>query len=229
MYQKTRAILINSPNNPTGVVYPEKDLQRLGEILREKSKKYSKNISLISDEPYRKIVFDDIKIASIFSAYEESIVVYSYSKDLALPGERIGYVAVSPKTEERELLQAGMAISLRTLGFVNAPALMQRLIPLIGDTIVDLEPYKQNREILYNYLTEIGFQCVKPQGAFYLFPKCPIEDDVEFVKSAQEFNLLLVPGSGFGKKGYFRIAYCFDTSMVKRSLPVFKKLIKKYS
>lgn len=224
---KTKAVLINSPNNPTGVIYPEKSLQQLGELLREKSNELGKEIYLISDEPYKRIVYDNIKVPSVFKYYADSIVVTSHSKDLALAGERIGYAAVSPRSKNRALLQEGLVIALRILGFVNAPALMQRLIPLIGKTMVELTPYQKNRDLLYQHLTQIGFQCVKPDGAFYLFPKSPIDDDIAFVREAQKLNLLLVPGSGFGTPGFFRIAFCYDTAMIERSLPVFSELARK--
>lgn len=224
---KTKAIIINSPNNPTGVIYSASDLEQLGELLRRKSAEYGEPISLLSDEPYKKIIFEG-EVPSVFRYYENSVVVTSSSKDLALPGERIGYVAISPNHENRSDLQNGTVIALRILGFVNAPALMQRMLPLVGEAQVAIEPYRKNRDLLYDHLTNIGFSCVKPEGAFYLFPKCPIEDDTEFIRLAQEHNLLLVPGSAFGKPGYFRIAYCFDTEMIERSLPIFTKLAKDF-
>jgi len=224
---KTKVVLINSPNNPTGVVYPQKDLKQLAEILNKKSRENKRAITLLSDEPYKKIIYQD-KVPNLFDIYDNTIVVTSSSKDLALPGERIGYLAISPKHQDRSIIAEGSVIALRILGFVNAPAFMQRLLPLVNDAQVDLEPYRLNREILYNHLVGVGFDLVKPDGAFYMFPKSPIEDDVKFVQEAQEFNLLLIPGSGFGKKGYFRIAYCFETEMIKRSLPLFTKLAKKY-
>lgn len=223
----TKAVLINSPNNPTGVIYPEADLKRLSNLLREKSAEFGQPIYLVSDEPYRNIVFDTA-VPSLFLCYENTIVVTSYSKDLAIPGERIGYIAISPKNEEHSLLTGGAVISNRVLGFVNAPALMQRMLPLVGDACVDLEPYRINRDLLYNHLTKIGFKCVKPQGTFYLFPQCPTEDDMAFIEAAQELNLLLVPGSGFGMPGYFRLCYCFETELIERSLPVFTELARQY-
>ena len=227
--EKTRAIIINSPNNPTGVIYPESSLEKLGRLLEEKSNQFGKEIVLISDEPYKRIVFDKIQIPSVFQAYSQSIIVTSYSKDLALAGERIGYAAISPQMRDKNLLREGLVLSLRILGFVNAPALMQRLIPLIGDSMINLAPYQKNRDILYNHLVQVGFNCVKPDGAFYLFPQCPIEDDIAFIQEAQKLNLLLVPGSGFGKPGYFRIAFCFETYMIERSLPLFTKLAQQYN
>lgn len=223
----TRIVLINSPNNPTGVIYPAADLKKLGEILKKKGQEFGQPITLISDEPYKKITFEE-EAPSMYQYYENCIVVTSHSKDLAIPGERIGYIGISPQHEDRNLIREGAVIALRTLGFVNAPALMQRLLPKVGTAMVDIEPYRKNRDLLYNHLTKIGFSCVKPGGGFYLFPKSPIEDDKEFIRSAQEFNLLLVPGSAFGAPGFFRIAFCFETEMIERSLPVFTKLAKQY-
>ena len=224
---RTKAMIINSPHNPTGVVYSAASLESLGKILEEHSTKTGTPITLIADEPYRYISYD-VDVPWICCHYKNSIIVNSFSKDLALPGERIGYIAVSPEHVDRTALQAGLVISLRILGFVNAPAMMQRLLPLAGTAKVDTTPYRKNRDLLYNHLTGLGFSCVKPEGAFYLFLKAPIDDDVEFVKIAQELNLLLVPGSGFGAPGYCRIAYCFDTGMIERSLPVFSKLAEKF-
>lgn len=224
---KTKALLINSPNNPTGVIYSDEELDQLGRLLDQKSKEFGQPISLISDEPYRKIVYETAS-PSIFPHYNSAIVATSYSKDLAIPGERIGYIAISPRHQDHDLLTAGAVISLRILGFVNAPALMQRLLPLVGDTCVDLAPYRTNRDLLYNHLTKIGFSCVKPLGAFYFFPKSPIEDDLAFIEAAQQMNLLLVPGSGFGMPGYFRVSFCFETEVIERSLPVFSDLARKY-
>ena len=224
---KVKVVLINTPNNPTGVVYSKEELDKLGRLLAEKSRQFGQPITLLSDEPYKNIAYDT-EVPSIFPAYENSIVATSYSKDLALPGERIGYLAISPRHAEGEIINGGAIIALRILGFINAPAIWQRVIPMVGDAKVDLAPYRKNRDLLYEHLTKIGFDCVKPDGGFYLFPKCPIEDDKAFVRSAQDLNLLLVPGSGFGTPGYFRIAYCFDTDMVERSLPVFTELAKQY-
>ncbi len=225
---QVKMVLINSPNNPTGVVYAAADLEKLGTLLRNKSQEYGHSIILVSDEPYKNIFYEEA-VPSIFSHYDDAIVATSYSKDLAIPGERIGYLAISPKNQDRKLIQEGAVIALRILGFVNAPALMQRILPLVGKAHVDLAPYRKNRDLLHQHLTKIGFSCVKPAGAFYLFPKSPIEDDLEFVASARKLNLLLVPGAGFGKPGHFRIAYCFDTEMIQRSLPVFTEIAKQYN
>jgi len=224
---KTKVVLVNSPNNPTGVIYSEDELAQLGRLLRQKSEEFGQPISLVSDEPYRRIVYEG-PAPSIFPHYENAIVATSYSKDLAMPGERIGYIAIAPKHQDHELLCPGAVLSLRILGFVNAPALMQRMLPLVGNACVDLEPYRINRDLLYNHLLKIGFSCVKPAGAFYLFPKSPIEDDLAFIEAAQQLNLLMVPGTGFGMPGYFRISYCFETEMIERSLPIFTDLARQF-
>jgi aspartate aminotransferase len=225
--KNVKAVLTNSPNNPTGVIYPAEDLTRLAELLEKKSLEYGHTITLISDEPYKNISYSD-SVPSIFNHYKNSVVCTSYSKDLAIPGERIGYIAISPNHIDGNLVGEGAVIALRILGFVNAPAIWQRVLPMVGKAHVDLEPYRKNRDLLFKHLTEIGFDCIKPEGAFYLFPKCPIDDDTKFVESARELNLLLVPGSGFGAPGFFRISYCFDTDMIQRSLPVFSELAKMY-
>jgi len=224
---KVKAILINSPNNPTGVVYHRDELDRLGRLMSEKSKEFGDTITLLSDEPYKNISYDT-KVPSIFNSYDHSVVVTSYSKDLAIPGERIGYIAISPKHGDRNAIQNGAVIALRILGFINAPAIWQRVIPMVGNAKVDLKPYRINRDLLYKHLIDCGYQCTKPEGGFYLFPKSPIEDDSEFIRSAQELNLLMVPGSAFGAKGYFRLSYCFETELIERSLPRFKQLADQY-
>ena len=220
----TKAVLINSPNNPTGVIYSKKMLDNLGKILSQKESQLGKAIYLISDEPYAKIAYDGVKVPSIFQSYRNSIMVTSHSKDLALPGERIGYIAVHPEIDSGPLMMDGLIFANRTLGFVNAPALMQRVVASLQRETVDLEEYREKRDILYNHLTSVGFEMVKPQGAFYLFPKSPLPDDVEFVRLAQKYNILLVPGSGFGGPGYFRIAYCIDRQIILNSLPAFTAL-----
>lgn len=222
----TKAILINSPNNPTGVIYSKEMLDNLGKILSQKESQLGKAIYLISDEPYAKIAYDGVKVPSIFQSYRNSIMVTSHSKDLALPGERIGYIAVHPEIDSGLLMMDGLIFANRTLGFVNAPALMQRVVASLQRETVDLEEYREKRDILYNHLTSVGFEMVKPQGAFYLFPKSPLPDDVEFVRLAQKYNILLVPGSGFGGPGYFRIAYCIDRQIIINSLPAFTALAK---
>ncbi|GBF32950.1 aromatic amino acid aminotransferase alpha [Desulfocucumis palustris] len=221
---RTKAIIINSPNNPTGVVYSAGELEALGKLIKQKESEYNSDIYVISDEPYAKIVYDGIKVPSVFLYLDNSLVVTSHSKDLALPGERIGYIAASPGAKDIELLMEGLVFANRTLGFVNAPALMQRLVAGLQRESVDLEEYREKRDILYNHLTSLGFEMNKPDGAFYLFPKSPLPDDGEFVRKAQEHNILLVPGAGFGLPGYFRIAYCIDKQIIINSLPSFTRL-----
>jgi len=225
--ENTKAILLNSPNNPTGRVYPETQIQALGNILREKSKKYGRTIYLISDEPYRKLVYDNIKVPNIFSAYENTIVATSFSKDLSIPGERIGYLAVNPNIESKQTLVATLVLANRILGYVNAPALMQWIVPELLRESVDVSIYKRKRDVLAKVLLEFGYELSIPEGAFYLFPKSPISDDIQFVRLLQEENILVVPGSGFGGPGYFRMAYCVDDRTIEGSLPGFKKVIQK--
>jgi aspartate aminotransferase len=224
----TKAIIVNTPNNPTGVIYDAESLEKLGRLLKQKEAELGTHIYVISDEPYAKISYDGIKVPSIFKYIDNSIVVTSHSKDLALPGERIGYLAVSPKTFELELMMDGLVFSIRVLGFVNAPALMQRIVTALQRESVDITEYQEKRDLLYDNLTEMGFEMVKPSGAFYLFPKSPIPDDVAFIRAAQKHNILLVPGSGFGKPGYFRIAYCMKKETVVNSLPAWRELAKEF-
>jgi aspartate aminotransferase len=221
---KTRAIIICSPNNPTGVIYPAKDLRKLGELLRRKEQEHSRQILLISDEPYARICYDGKEVPNIFQYVENSVIATSHSKDLALPGERIGYLAANPRMKDVTTFMQGGIFANRVLGFVNAPALMQRLVTKLQRVTVNIEEYREKRDIFYDNLTAIGFSMVKPDGAFYLFPKSPIPDDVKFVKLAQQHQILLVPGAGFGAPGFFRIAYCVDKGMIERSLPAWKKL-----
>jgi aspartate aminotransferase len=220
----TRAIIINSPNNPTGVIYPREDLQTLGEIVERKANELQRVIYVISDEPYARIAYDDRKVPGIFSCVKNSVVVNSHSKDLALPGARIGYLAANPAMDNVGRFMEGAVFCNRVLGFVNAPALMQRLVARLQRESVDIEEYRQKRDLLYDNLTALGFRMVKPDGAFYLFPRSPFADDVEFVRLAQKHNILLVPGTGFGAPGYFRIAYCVDEAVIRRSLPAWEKL-----
>jgi aspartate aminotransferase len=222
--KKTKAILINSPNNPTGAVYNEESLKQLGEILGRKSKQYGRAICLLCDEAYKKIVYDGLKLPDVFSIYDHCIAIISHSKDLSIPGERIGYVAISPLAEGKEKLTDAMAFSNRTLGFVNAPALMQRLVGKLRHVSVDISEYQEKRDLLYNGLADFGYSIVKPMGAFYLFPRCPIDDDVAFVKALQAKNILTVPGRGFGKPGHIRIAYCVERWVIENSLGGFREL-----
>jgi aspartate aminotransferase len=226
--EKTKAILINSPNNPTGVVYDHQSLEKLGELLKRKSQQLQKTLYLLTDEAYRRIVYDGIKLPITFQYYPHTIRVTSHSKDLSLPGERIGYIAVNPLCEEVDELVSALVFANRTLGFINAPALMQRLVAHLQRNSVNVRVYEEKRDLLYNALKGFGYQVVKPQGAFYLFPKTPIEDDVAFIKELQSKRILTVPGRGFGKPGHFRIAYAVDNEVIQRSLPGFKEVAEKY-
>ncbi len=224
--EKTRAIIINTPNNPTGAVYHEESLRELGLIVQRKERELEKQIYVISDEPYARISYDGHRIPHIFAHVDNSVIVTSHNKDLALPGERIGYLAANPRMTHIDLFMEGAVFCNRTLGFVNAPALMQRLVAKLQRSSVDVEAYQEKRDILYHYLTEMGFRMTRPGGAFYLFPRSPFADDVEFVKLAQKHLILVVPGSGFGAPGFFRIAYCIDKEMIERSLPAWRNLAK---
>ncbi|MHB8712808.1 MAG: pyridoxal phosphate-dependent aminotransferase [Trichloromonadaceae bacterium] len=222
----TRAILINSPNNPTGVIYPEASLRALGALIARKEAELQRSIFVISDEPYARISYDGESVPSIFACVRNSLIATSHSKDLALPGERIGYLAVNPAMDEADLFMEGAVFCNRVLGFVNAPALMQRLVAQLQTASVDVAEYQQKRDLLYNHLTALGFRMVKPGGGFYLFPESPLVDDIAFVQQAQEHNILLVPGTGFGAPGYFRIAYCIEQDVIERSLPAWTLLAK---
>ncbi len=224
--RKTKAVLVNSPNNPTGVVYNHKTLQGIGKILAKKEKQYGTEIFLVSDDVYRKLVYDGAECPYLFQYHPQTIVTTSHSKDLALPGERIGYIAVNPQYEGRGELINGMVFCNRVLGFVNAPALMQHIVQNLQDSSVDIGQYARKRDFLYNNLTEMGYSIVKPQGAFYMFPKAPIADDVALVGELQKHNVLVVPGRGFGAPGYFRISYCVDDWVIEGSLKGFKAVAK---
>jgi len=223
--EKTKAIIINSPNNPTGQIYSKESLAELGKILAAASQRFSSTIFLIADEPYRKIVFDNNDVPSIMQAYENSIVVSSYSKDLSLPGERIGYIALHPQVAERASLIEAMTLANRILGFVNAPALMQRVVAELQGASVDNTIYTRRRETFCKILADAGYEFMPPKGAFYIFPKSPIADDAEFVGRLQEEKILAVPGRGFGTPGYFRLAFCVDDAVIERSAEAFKKVI----
>lgn len=226
--EKTRVMLINSPNNPTGQIYSEESLSELGALLKRKSLEYGAVIYLISDEPYRKIVFDDTKVPSIFDFYDNTIVVTSHSKDLSLPGERIGYLAINPTAEYRDKLRQAAALCNRILGFVNAPALMQRVLPMIQGASVDIAAYRRKRDLFCKGLADAGYTFTTPPGAFYIFPKAPIEDDVKFVQALQEELILAVPGSGFGGPGHFRLAFCVEDEIIERAIPGFERVMSRY-
>ena len=223
---RTRAIIVNTPNNPTGTVYHEESLRELGLILQRKERELGRQLFLIADEPYARIAYDGIRLPHVFAHIDNAVIVTSHSKDLALPGERIGYLAANPRMTHGDLFIEGAVFCNRTLGFVNAPALMQRLVARLQRHSVDIDAYQEKRDILYHYLTEMGFSLMRPAGAFYLFPRSPFADDVEFVRLAQQHHILLVPGAGFGAPGFFRIAYCVDKEMIERSLPAWRNLAK---
>lgn len=225
---RTKAVLVNSPNNPTGVVYGGEALSQVGEVLSRKEREYGVEIMLISDDVYRKLVYDGVDCPYVFQFHSRSIVSTSHSKDLAIPGERIGYIAVSPQYDGRAELLGGLVFCNRTLGFVNAPALMQNVVRSLQDESVDIKAYEDKRDFLYNNLTEMGYSTVKPGGAFYFFPKSPVEDDVGFVAELQKHNVLVVPGKGFGAPGYFRISYCVEDRVLEGSLAGFKKAAEQY-
>ncbi|WP_054692876.1 pyridoxal phosphate-dependent aminotransferase [Syntrophomonas palmitatica] len=221
---RCRGIILNSPNNPTGVVYSQETLQALSILLEKKEKEFGTEILVISDEPYSKLVYDDVKVTSVLKVFKNSVAVNSFSKSLALPGERIGYIAVSPAINEVDMFINGLVFANRTLGFVNAPSLFMKLVSMSLDEVPPVEEYKRRRDYFYDMLAGLGFKCTKPDGAFYLFPRSPLADDVEFVRRALKYNLLLVPGKGFGCPGYFRIAYCVSFDTIKNSQPAFEAL-----
>ena len=225
---KTKAVLINSPNNPSGQIYAEGSLMQLGTLLGEQGRRFKRTIYLISDEPYRKITFDGVQVPALFTCYPESMIATSYSKDLSIPGERIGFLAVNPQSTYKEDLLAGMALANRTLGYVNAPALMQRVIESVQGISVDIGAYQRKRDLLCDGLSECGYQFIRPKGAFYLFPKSPAPDDVAFVRALQEELILTVPGRGFGCPGFFRIAFCVDDDTIKKALPGFERVLKRF-
>jgi aspartate aminotransferase len=224
--EKTKAIIINSPNNPTGQIYSQESLAELGKVLATASQRYSSTIFLIADEPYRKIVFDNNEVPSIMQAYPNSVVVSSYSKDLSLPGERIGYIALHPEIDEKLPLVGALTLANRILGFVNAPALMQRVVAELQGASVDNSIYTRRREVFCKILANIGYEFMPPKGAFYVFPKSPIADDAEFVSKLQDQKILAVPGRGFGAPGYFRLAFCVDDAVIERSAEGFRKAME---
>lgn len=225
---KTKAVIINNPNNPTGVVYSEETVKKLVAVMEAKQKEYGTEIYLISDEPYRELAYDGVDVPYLTKYYANTIVGYSFSKSLSLPGERIGYLVIPSEMPDYKNVFAAASIATRVLGFVNAPSLMQRAVARVIDEQTDIAYYNRNRELLYNSLTEYGFQCVKPEGAFYLFVKSPVADEKEFVNKAKEYNILMVPGSSFACPGYVRIAYCVAYETIERSLKSFKDLAKNY-
>jgi len=220
---KTSIVLVNSPNNPTGVVYSAEILAGIGEVIRAKEAEFGTEISLVSDEPYRKLLFDGAEYPQIFPHHPRSIVATSHSKDLALPGERIGMIAVSPDYPDGEDVVDGLTFCNRTLGFVNAPALMQHIIARLQDVTIDVGEYESSRDFLYSALTDIGYSVVRPDGAFYMFPRSPIEDDVVFVDQLKQHRVLVVPGLGFGMPGHFRISFCVSEATLQGSIEGFRQ------
>ena len=226
--EKTKVVLINSPNNPTGQVYSKESLDALGRLLQEKSEAYQRTIYLVADEPYRKIVYDDAQVPCIFGSYTDSIIATSYSKDISVPGERIGFAVVNPDAQFHEDLINAMALTNRIIGFVNAPALMQRVVSEMQGVSVDVTQYKRKRDLLCDGLQDCGYEFTTPPGAFYLFPKAPIDDDVAFVKALQDELILVVPGSGFMGPGHFRIAFCVDDDTIVKAMPGFGRVMERY-
>ncbi len=225
---KTKAVLINSPNNPTGRIYSAESLAALGRLLRDKGRELNRIIYLIADEPYRRIVFDAHQVPSIFHAYEQSIVANSYSNELSIPGERIGYAAVNPAASHKADIMAAMAMTIRILGFVNAPALMQRVVAELQGLRVDAGGYARKRALLCDGLADAGYEFAVPSGTFYLFPKTPIGDDVAFVRELQQERILVVPGSGFMGPGHFRIAFCVADETIVNAMPGFQRVMARY-
>lgn len=225
----TRAVIVNSPHNPTGVIYSEDTIKALAAILEKKQKEYGSVIYLISDEPYRELAYDGSEVPYLTKYYKNTVVGYSYSKSLSLPGERIGYLVIPDDLEDSETVIAAAGIANRILGSVNAPSLMQKVIARCVDAEVDVAAYDKNRLALYNGLTACGFQCIKPQGAFYLFVKSPVADEKEFCEAGKKYNILMVPGSSFACPGYVRLAYCVSYETIINSLPEFKKLAAEFS
>jgi len=227
---KTKAVIVNTPNNPTGVVYSEETIQKMAAIMEEKQKEFGTDIYLISDEPYRELAYGGVEVPYVTKYYHNTVVCYSYSKSLSIPGERIGYLVIPDEVDDSADLISAATIANRVLGCVNAPSLMQKVIQycIEHDIKVDVAAYEKNRNLLYNALTEYGFTCAKPDGAFYMFMKSPVEDEKVFCEAAKKHHVLLVPGSSFACPGYVRISYCVSYEQIERSLPAFKEIAKEY-
>mgnify|MGYP000797528910 CR=1 FL=1 len=225
---KTKAVVVNTPNNPTGVVYSEETIRKMAAIMEAKQKEYGTDIYLISDEPYRELVYDGNQEDFLTKYYRNTIVGYSFSKSLSLPGERIGYLVIPDEVKDSEDVLSAANVATRILGFVNAPTLQQKVVAKCLNEKTDISYYDRNREALYNGLKELGFECVRPEGAFYLFVKSPVEDEKAFCAAAKKYNILIVPGSSFGCPGYVRIAYCVAYETIVNSLPKFKELAGEY-
>ncbi len=225
---KTKAVIVNTPNNPTGVVYSEETIQKLAAIMEAKQAEFGTDIYLISDEPYRELAYDGVEVPYLTKYYNNTVVGYSYSKSLSLPGERIGYLVIPDEAADSQLMIGAANVANRILGFVNAPTLQQKLVAKCINEKTDVSYYDRNRETIYNGLTELGIECIKPEGAFYLFVKSPVEDEVAFITAAKKYNILLVAGRGFGCPGYVRLAYCVSYETIVNSLPKFRELAQEF-
>ena len=225
---KTKAVIVNTPNNPTGVVYSEETIQKMAAIMEAKQKEYGTEIYLISDEPYRELVYDGVEVPYLTKYYANTVVGYSYSKSLSLPGERIGYLVIPDEVADSEDLRSAANVATRILGFVNAPTLQQKVVAKCLNEKTDISYYDRNRETLYDGLRDCGFECIKPEGAFYLFVKSPVEDEKAFCEAGKKYNILMVPGSSFACPGYVRLAYCVSYETIVNALPKFKELAKEY-
>jgi aspartate aminotransferase len=226
---KTKAILMNSPNNPSGVVYSADLMTKMAAILRKKEAEYGTEIFIVSDEPYKKIIYDGLQYPSPLNFHRHSMITTSHSKDLSIPGERIGYVALHPECDSHDDMMTGIVFCTRVLGFINAPAFMQNVIRNLQGVSINVMEYQRKRDYIYNNLVSMGYQVNKPQGAFYIFPKCPVQDDVAFVRELQhEHHVLTVPGIAFGLHGYFRLVYCVDDDLLEKCMPGLEKIAKKY-
>ena len=226
---KTKVVIVNKPNNPTGVVYSEETIKKLAAIMEAKQKEFGTEIYLISDEPYRELVYDGVEVPFLTKYYANTIIGYSYSKSLSLPGERIGYLVIPDEVTDSETVLSAANVATRILGFVNAPTLQQKVVAKCLNEKTDISFYDRNRETLYNGLRDCGFECIKPEGAFYLFVKSPVADEKEFCNAAKKYNILIVPGSSFACPGYVRLAYCVSYETIVNSLPKFRELAKEYS
>ena len=226
--EKTKIVIVNTPNNPTGVVYSEETIKKMASIMEKKQKEFGTEIYLVSDEPYRELAYDNVEVPYLTKYYANTIVGYSYSKSLSLPGERIGYLVIPDEAADSEKLISAVNVATRILGFVNAPTLQQKVVKACLNEKTDLSYYNRNRETLYRGLTELGFSCIQPKGAFYLFVKSPIEDEKEFCAAAKKHNILIVPGSSFACSGYVRLAYCVSYETIVNALPKFAELAKEY-
>lgn len=225
---KTKAVIVNTPNNPTGVVYSEETIQKMAAIMEAKQKEYGTEIYLISDEPYRELVYDGVEVPYLTKYYANTVVGYSYSKSLSLPGERIGYLVIPDEVADSEDLRSAANVATRILGFVNAPTLQQKVVAKCLNEKTDISYYDRNRETLYDGLRDCGFECIKPEGAFYLFVKSPVDDEKAFCEAGKKYNILMVPGSSFACPGYVRLAYCVSYETIVNALPKFKELAKEY-